>query len=134
MQRRRTNVPVSPVAKACHLTTCRLRAPTNPGKRAQTRHRDAPISVHCLVIDTLGCLSKSCRTNPAKDTLLHISLARQDAMSSCVVIFRYLESFTQKLFVACVTQRRRPNPVCLPVSQQAPGDSADVHFAALRSQ
>lgn len=67
------------VAKACHLTTCRLLAPRNKRKRAKTRPGDAPISVRCLVIDILGCPSpsKSSRANPAKNTLLPISLARQ---------------------------------------------------------
>lgn len=64
-----SNVPVCPVAKACHLTTCRVLAPRNQRKRGKTRPRDAPISVDMLGNRLLGCVSKFYRTNPAKDTL-----------------------------------------------------------------
>lgn len=64
-----SNVPVCPVAKACHLTTCRVLAPPNPRQRGKTRPRDAPISVDMLGNRLLGCASKFYRTNPAKDTL-----------------------------------------------------------------
>lgn len=57
------------VAKACHLTTCRVLAPRNPRQRGKTRPRDAPISVDMLGNRLLGCASKFYRTNPAKDTL-----------------------------------------------------------------
>lgn len=63
------NVPVCPVAKACHLTTCRVLAPRNPRQRGKTRPRDAPISVDMLGNRLPGCASKFYRTNPAKDTL-----------------------------------------------------------------
>lgn len=64
-----SNVSVCPVAKACHLTTCRVLAPRNQRERGKTRPRDAPISVDMLGNRLLGCASKFYRTNPAKDTL-----------------------------------------------------------------